>query len=342
LCVFGWLTVISIGAGAAPVQEEIHNGRIAYIRGSLEGVTDVASIAPSGRRILNLTKSPASELYVDVSPNGDLVAFSRFGTKGANIYTVPIKGGEVSRLTSDRVLDELPAWSPDSSQIAFVRYPKNEDAEIFVMDSDGSNRVRITDNEVTDADPRWSPDGTKLIYNSGDIDAVTQDIFLVTPGQPELSKLTSDGVNDSFAQWSPDGTSVVYASYRNDQWDLFEVTVDGTNVTTQLTSDPADDYVPEWSPDGTQLLFVRGRLEGTSPPDEVYVLNSDGSTMSVSPPRLDAFSPSWSPDGSKIVFIGQAGKDANWDIFTVRPDGTDLQRLTKTEAMEFDPSWAID
>jgi hypothetical protein len=30
----------------------------------------------------------------------------------------------------------------------------------------------------------------------------------------------------------------------------------------------------------------------------------------------------------------------NWEIFTVRSGGTDLVRLTRSNAMEFDPSWA--
>ncbi|MFN2525177.1 MAG: TolB family protein [Actinomycetota bacterium] len=338
------LVFLAVIALLLPVESSAQgrpqNGRIAYISGSLEGPTDVASITASGT-VTKLTRSEPNELYVDVSSDGRLVAFTRFGKNGGDIYTVPIRGGNVARLTSDRVHDELPIWSPDSDRIAFVRYPNGADSEIFIMDADGSNRSRITDNNVSDADPRWSPDGTQLIYNSGEIDTNGQDVLLVSLGEPGAVNLTTEGVNDSFAEWSPDGNSIAYSSFRNEQWDVFVVATDGTG-TARLTDDPVDDYAPEWSPDGSKLLYVHGRLEGNLPADRVIVMNPDGSEkLSLSPPRLNAFSPDWSPDGAKIVFIGQVNPEApNWEIFKIGSGGTDLKRLTRTDAMEFDPEWA--
>ncbi|HYP23791.1 MAG TPA: hypothetical protein VEV43_09470, partial [Actinomycetota bacterium] len=111
----------------------------------------------------------------------------------------------------------------------------------------------------------------------------------------------------------------------------------------RLTDDPVDDYAAEWSPDGSMLVFVRGRLEGNEPPDEVFVMNADGSGQtSVSPAELQAFSPDWSPDGERIVFVGQVPanpRPPEWELFTVRPDGSDLTRLTTSEPEEFDPEW---
>jgi Tol biopolymer transport system component len=73
------------------------------------------------------------------------------------------------------------------------------------------------------------------------------------------------------------------------------------------------------------------------------VMQADGSMQqALSPPRLDAFSASWSPDGERLVFVGQVpmGSDLpEWELFTVRRDGSDLTRLTRTKAEEFDPEW---
>lgn len=317
------------------------DGRIAYVIGSLEGRTDVGSLRPTGTGARNLTSSAPNELYVDVSPDGQTIAFARFTRHAAgDIFTVPVAGGSVTRVTSDLVHDELPIWSPDSSRIALVRYAEGEDAEIFVMDADGSDLVRVTDNTAEDVDPRWSPDGTQLIYNSGNLDENGQDVFLVTLGQPGAAPLTEPGVNDTFAEWSPNGSTIAYASYRNEQWDLYLVSADGS-TTTQLTTDPADDYAPKWSPEGTRLVYVNGRLEGELPADRLRVIGADGAGIStITPGRLDAFSASWSPSGERIVFVGETGGDANWELFTVAPDGTGLTRLTRTDAMEFDPTWA--
>lgn len=323
---------------------EAQDGRIAFIRNHHNGLTDVVSVRPDGTGQVKITDTRRNELYVDTSPDGRRVAFTRFGRNGGEIFSAPIAGGRAKRLTSNKINDELPIWSPDSSKIAFVGFPKGEsDGEIYVMNADGSGRTRVTTNRTGDADPRWSPDGTRLIYNGGNMDLDEQEVYLVSLGEPGALRLTEPGVNDTFAEWSPDGQAVVYSSYSDDQWDIYSVGVDGTGR-TQLTDDPVDDYAARWSPDGSQILFVRGRLEGNLPPDEVYVMNADGTgERSVSPPRLRAFSPEWSPTGTKIAFIGQVDVRGEplpeWEIFTVNADGTDLTRVTRTKSEEFDPEW---
>lgn len=331
-----------IVTGAAHLQD----GRIAFIRNARNGVTDAASMTPSGRRFVNITNSKRNELYLDVSPDGRRIAFTRFGRNGGEIYTAAISGGDIKRLTSNKINDELPVWSPDSSKIAFVGYPGGEgDTEIFVMNADGTGRSRVTTNDSDDADPRWSPDGAQLIFNGGNIDDASQDVFLATLGRSDVSTLTEPGVNDTFAEWSPDGETIVYSSQTEQQWDIYTVSVDGTER-TQLTQTPDDDYAAEWSPDGTRLLFMRGRLEGELPPDEIYVMDRDGTDAhSISPARLNSFSPEWSPTGNKIAFVGQVEVPdeplPEWEIFTVGAEGTNRMRLTRTKAEEFDLEWGV-
>src|SRR6266508_4677541 len=54
------------------------NGKIAFIR-NRGGAVDVFVVNPSGMTPINLTRSRANELYVDWSPNGRHVVFTRFG-----------------------------------------------------------------------------------------------------------------------------------------------------------------------------------------------------------------------------------------------------------------------
>jgi Tol biopolymer transport system component len=62
------------------------------------------------------------------------VAFSWSGPDGNNydIYVVKPGGQEPLRLTTDPATDVYPAWSPDGSQIAFLRR-KGEFGEIVVV-----------------------------------------------------------------------------------------------------------------------------------------------------------------------------------------------------------------
>lgn len=50
--------------------------------------------------------------------------------------------------------------------------------------------------------------------------------------------------------------------------------------------------------------------------------------------------PAWSPDGEWIVF--NASPDINSDIYRVRPDGTDLARLTDSPTVDAHPAWSPD
>ena len=54
---------------------------------------------------------------------------------------------------------------------------------------------------------------------------------------------------------------------------------------------------------------------------------------------IDNF-PSWSPDGSTIAFT--RNMQGNYDIFTIRPDGSGLQRLTTDPGNDAHSTWSPD
>ena len=51
--------------------------------------------------------------------------------------------------------------------------------------------------------------------------------------------------------------------------------------------------------------------------------------------------PSWSPDGSKILFTRKHDGN-NFDIFTIKPDGTDLKQLTTLPTNDAHAVWTTD
>ena len=49
---------------------------------------------------------------------------------------------------------------------------------------------------------------------------------------------------------------------------------------------------------------------------------------------------SWSPDGQRLLVLGFPADEEQFDLYTVRRDGSDLQQLTDDEAGEHEPSWS--
>ena len=110
------------------------------------------------------------------------------------------------------------------------------------------------------------------------------------------------------------------------------------------------DEDPHWSPDGRQLLFSRSGIGIPNQPRTIldtrlFVVDADGSSLrQLVATELFARDAQWSPDGSQIAFasaietltIDDFGKLENWhqlnDLWTVRPDGSDLRRLTSFTA----------
>lgn len=79
---------------------------------------------------------------------------------------------------------------------------------------------------------------------------------------------------------------------------------------------------PQVSPDGEWIVF---RTESVQ--EDLYLTRIDGSELR----RLtfDAAKdrgPSWSPDGQRIAFYSD--RNGKYDIWTIRPDGAGLERLT--------------
>ena len=78
-------------------------------------------------------------------------------------------GGNLQRLTENRVYDWSPSWSPDGERIAFMSH-RDGNREIYVMDADGGNQQNLTNNPGHDWSPSWfnspflvSPAGKKFM-----------------------------------------------------------------------------------------------------------------------------------------------------------------------------------
>ena len=191
----------------------------------------------------------------------------------------------------------------------------------------------------------WLPNGSGLLYAENGkmyvIDASGSEPQSVDTGCTDPCQFDSD------ASFSADGHRLVFDRAQDGTYGVATMDL-ATGQVGLLTSTGSsrETLLPGWSPDGTQIVFWRpGDKDFGSGPitpvkSAVFIVDADGQNVhQISPVGLSAESPRRSPDGGRIVF---ASTDAHGtDVYTMRPDGTAVSRLTADGASE-DPSWTPD
>jgi Tol biopolymer transport system component len=130
--------------------------------------------------------------------------------------------------------------------------------------------------------------------------------------------------------WLPDGTHIAYFARRDPRNPgepalyLLNLADGVERVVIQRVSDR---YL-EASPDGTQVALINLQRE------LLIVEVSTGAAQAIA---QRAFAPRWSPDGAWLTYVGVAAADG--DIYVIRPDGSDEQRVSTTSAEDNDPAW---
>lgn len=154
----------------------------------------------------------------------------------------------------------------------------------------------------------------------------------------DLVQLTWDKARDLGAKWSPDGRTIAFVSDRSgtDQIWLLDP---ATGATRQITQGTAKHAWPEWSPDGTRLVYWG--FDATTAEHRIATIGADGrneTLVATWSGHLDR--PVWRPDGQYLALAAEV--DGNWDLWLVRPDGSERRRLTQDPAMETNPLWSPD
>jgi Tol biopolymer transport system component len=214
--------------------------------------------------------------------------------------------------------------------------------QIYLLNSSTGERIRLTETDSNERTPRWSPDGRKLVFASdrdGNREIYVMDVAGASQGETAaaLRNLSQHKAPDWQPAWSPDGARVAFSSYRDDNWELYLVDADGTNL-LRMTDHPENDFSPTWSPDGSKLLFASRRYMDA----DLFVMDvTTGESTQLTTGELNEFDPAWSPDGRWIAYVTQHGDQG--DVYVMRADGADPINLTDSPyANDFQPTWTPD
>ena len=198
------------------------------------------------------------------SPDGRRIAFTGIDVDGnVDVYVLTRVGGAVTRLTTAPGLDDMPAWSPDGSRIAF-RSTREGRSDVWMMSADGTGAVRLTPETVAggfapSGDPAWSPDGVWLAYASGA--NADRDIWLMRADGSGKRRLTSDAADEREPAWAPDGAVIAYRSGGPAEGPIVRRrVVDGSLIVS--AAEPGAGAMPAYAATGGWLAFARATATG--------------------------------------------------------------------------------
>ena len=232
--------------------------------------------------------SPDGKWIAFVSRSDEIIPPVKFKIT-SHIYRIDANGTNLVQLT-DQGKNLPPAWSPDSKQIAFVSYHRDQERiGLYIMDAHGRKLRRVNDqkvqalNGIFQSECAWSPDGKQIAFS----------IVVPRDDRMHLCVIDTDGKN--FRQLTQGGPIVKPAI------------VKPAIVKPVIAGQPPPTFPfpeirqPAWSPDGKQIAYVYSPNFFSA---DIYVIDAIGNNRGMSLVK-DAgvkdtgrnLSPAWVPEG---------------------------------------------
>ncbi|MDH3272843.1 MAG: amidohydrolase, partial [Gemmatimonadota bacterium] len=264
---------------------------------------------------------------LDVSPDGQTLVFDLLG----DLYTLPISGGQATRITSGMAVDVQPRFSPDGDAVVFVSDRSGRE-QVWTLELATGDTTQVTRGRGADVfSPEWTPDGDYLVVpKSGR--GETSGLWLIhTDGGSGVRMHGVDGAFMNGPAFGPDGRYIWFAQRQgrhqyNNAMPIYQIMRydRDTGIAQAMTGRVGSGVRPALSPDGRWLTYASRsngdtglRLRDVETGEErwlAYPIQRDDMESVASIDALPGYS--FTPDSREVV-ISYAGK-----IWRVPIDGS--------------------
>jgi len=304
--------------------------------------TRIVSVDIASGAVTDLPAGPGVKFNPSLLPGGRIGYIRREGADRGVHYSDGTRGpsGEIRTV----------AWSPDGSQVVyhkkvtFTRKP-------WVTTWSKSSRYDLT---LTNGGPSFNPAGDRVASVGPAVEAMGAGIAVSEVGGTTSTVIYRDAKRNILGpQWSPDGQRIIFGigvfdAFFNGFHGLFlkpEDRVDGGAQIAivnrdgsgfrELTSGPNNSGFPSMAPDGKRFVYRTFGPEG----EGLRIMDIETRKMTSLLDGYDNF-PLWSPRGDLIMFSRLA--DGDYEICTVKPDGTGVKQLTHSHGNDAHMAWSPD
>ncbi len=226
------------------------------------GVEDYAW-SPDGKKMALVVSVKDTNLYIEGTETAVPIVIDRYyfkedysgylTTERAHLYLLDMATGDTARVVDGDYEEELPSWSPDGKQIAFVSkrarkdWDRDDNYDVYIVDAKPHAQPRqLTTSPGKDNDPSygapaaWSPDGKYIAFTIGGplnlIYYATQHLAVIPVSGGNAKVLTASYDRNVWnPQWSPDSRKIYFIGEDDQNLDLNAISVDGGAIEKVIT-----------------------------------------------------------------------------------------------------------
>ena len=316
--------------------------RVALRRGGLaEGETALRRIDIATGKAKPVDAGPGVKMFPSVLRSGE-IAFLCADVQAQGVFYASGKAGPAGDV-------RWPAWSPDGSKVVYGREtspPPGAPRKLFSKNP----QYELYSTGIL---PAYDRSGERYVATAIATNGRDATLMLGAGDGPPKRLFESKDELIIFPQWSPRGETIIFgigkfASFLdfaigakkpidpvNGGAQIAAILADGSGF-RKITSGANNNGFASYAPDGERIVYRTTGPEG----DGLRIMNLKDRTVMSLTAEYDNF-PVWSPRGDLIAFVRRLDGD-NFEVFTIRPDGTDLRRLTNSKGNDAHLAWSPD
>jgi Tol biopolymer transport system component/DNA-binding winged helix-turn-helix (wHTH) protein len=251
------------------------------------------------------------------------------------LWLWPVQGGEPRRL--GQAIGDDPAWSPDGTQIVYVR-----GQDLYSIRRDGTQMKQLAHVDGRPRSPAWSADGESIRFTLETGYFEKESIWEMTPEGNGLHAILSKSArprNQSSGNWTADGKYYLFSGCEDYNCNLWGI----RNAWSWFRRSHHEPFPLTSGPDSLQVAIpaqMSSRIFAFSFRSNRELEAIDPQARSTSTLNLDTSvaEASISPDGQLVAYSDRP----DGSLWCSRTNGTARLRLASPPLRGFSPKWSPD